>query len=256
MFRSMVHLLRGTRLFRVMLAMLGMWIVSGVATDTSAGVVFQDAFNKGNINQRYEKQGGCFPHSFVQKNGVLRITNRFWEDNRNCRDWTSRKQKGGFYTRRAELKPKPSVTQPRHGGEYEWEFDFKLVKASKKDQFVAWQVISSPWNGFDMALRYEKGKWAVYARKGGAKKSYTKKVIGNAKIGKSETITIRFKRSMGKDGYMQVLRDQDLRFHHRGPTTISKSSTSWAKFGIYKRKPVDSKAEFIADIDNLQISRY
>lgn len=258
MFSSITYLVRGAHHLVIMRAILGMLIVGGIVTGVSADVVFRDSFNSGDLSQRYHKHGGCYPYSFVQKNGILRITNRFWEDNRTCSDWTQRKRAGGHYTRRVELMPKPSVVKPLYGREYEWEFDLKVVKAPKGEYVVVFQVISAPWDGYDIALRYEKGNWSIYARKGGVKKSHVKKKIGKVQVGKWTTMTIRFKRSLGSDGYVQLLINHDLKFHHRGPTTISKDPKSMAKFGIYSGQPHNGKnrSEFIMEFDNLTIERH
>lgn len=224
--------------------------------DPVGDVVFEDNFSQGSISNRYRKQGGCFPYSVNQNNGVLRIVNRYWDDNRNCSDWTSRRKSDGHYSRRTELKPKTSATQPLHGQEFIWSFDLKLVKASTAEDFVAWQVISSPWNGWDMALRYERGYWAAYARKGGSQgRDYEKKRLCKATVGKWVTITIRFKRSINNDGYFQVLMNQDLKMDYEGPTSISKDDNSMAKFGIYRGNPKVTNIEYITEIDNLKITR-
>lgn len=225
--------------------------------DGDGDLVFMDTFSGGDINDRYRKQGGCFPYSVNQDNGILRITNRYWDDNRDCPDWTSRRRSNGNYSRRTELKPKASSTQPRHGQEFEWEFDLKLVKASTQEDFVAWQVISAPWDGWDMSLRYQRGAWVAYARKGGSEsRTYENKTICKAQIGKWVTFTIRFKRSINDDGYFQVLVDQDLKMDYKGPTSLSKEDQTMAKFGIYRGNPKVTDVEYITEIDNLMITRY
>jgi hypothetical protein len=236
---------------------LGLLTVGGMATDASAGVVFQDSFNKGNITDRYTKHGGCYPYSFVQKSGVLRITNRFWEDNRTCSGWAGNKQKGGNYTRRAELRPKSKITQPAYEGEYEWEFDLKVVKAPKESYALIFQAIADPFNGIDIGLRIEKDQWVIQVRKGGAKKVHTRQQIGRVQMGKWMTATVRFKRSMEKDGYVQLLINDDLKYNYQGPTTQSQSSQSMAKFGIYNnRQNAKDRSEFIIEFDDLKIERH
>jgi hypothetical protein len=255
MFSSIMHLFRETRQLMRILAILGLLTAGGMATDASAGVVFQDSFNKGKITDRYTKHGGCYPYSFVQKNGVLWITNRFWEDNQTCSGWAGRKQNGSYYKRRAELMPKSKITQPAYDGEYEWEFDLKVAKAPKNRSAMIFQTNAAPYQGFDIGLRIENDQWVI---KGGAKNVKARKTIGRVQRGKWMTVTVRFKRSMEKDGYVQLLINDDLKYNYRGPTTQSKSSQSTAKFGIYNGLPHNGtdRSEFIIEFDDLRIERH
>jgi hypothetical protein len=222
--------------------------------DVSANTLFSDSFNKGRPESRYIKHGGCYPYSFQQKNGTLRIVNKLWEDNRNCSDWVGRPKtyKGNrYYTRRVELIPTSKNATPTYQDEFEWTFDLKFVKVPSTAAAMIFQVIPEPWKGVDIGLRVDRRNLWIHVI-GKSKK------VNSIKTGKWMTITIQFKRSKGSDGYVQLFIDNDLSFSHRGPTTKSSSNNAWAKFGIYNGQYHNGsdRSEFIIDFDDMLVERF
>lgn len=242
-------------LSNLILLVLFLYVVcAGYTKDVSAGSILSDSFNKGRIESRYKKHGGCYPYSFTQKSGILRIENKMWEDNRNCSDWVGKlmtKKGKKYYSRRVELMPKSKNAKPTYQDEFEWTFDLKFVKVPSATAAMIFQVISHPWKGVDIGLRVDRRNLWIHVR-GKSKK------VAPIKTGKWMTITVQFKRSKGSDGYVQLFIDNDLRFRYSGSTTQSTSNDAMAKFGIYNGQYHNGRdrSEFIIDFDDILIERF
>jgi len=156
----------------------------------------------------------------------------------------------------AEALPKDTRTQPLYGVDYEWEFEFRLAKAYQGEHAVLFQVISPPYNGYDMAIRYVKGNIRAEVRAVKDEPRHIGKVIARADD-KTHKYLIRFRRSLGNDGYMQVYLDGTQVFDHRNALTTQSDSNDnpMAKFGIYNggQHGIDPQAEFIGIWDNLRV---
>jgi len=228
----------------------------GSMRDALAGEVFHDSFNSGNIGDRYIRHGGCYSYSFTRSNGALRVTNKMGEDNRNCSNrWGKPKSHKGkkYYTRQVELLPRASSFRPVYKEEYEHRFNIKFSKKSPTE-VVFFQVISYPWKGFDIGLRYYKDHLWLHIHKQGRKK------LIKVETGKWMEFTIRFKRSLNADGYVQFLVDNDLILNYKGPTTQSSrnGSGTMAKYGIYNGSYHNGSDRTTWEVffDNYRVERY
>jgi hypothetical protein len=229
-------------------------VCTGYVRNVLAMEIFSDSFNQGNIGDRYIKHGGCYPYSFTQQDGILRIVNNMWEDNRNCNNtWGKPKYDNGqmYYTRRAELMPKSKSTKSAYNNEYEWIFNLKFVEISLTTAATFFQVISHPFQGFDMALRMDKGNLWAHIRG----KSYK---IRKIDTGIWMTFSMQFKRSLDLDGYFQLFIDNNLVFSYDGITTQSNSEQTMTKFGLYNGKYHNGGDQTMYElwIDDIRVEQY
>lgn len=205
-----------------------------LATFASARTVFTDSFSGGGLFSRYKVRGGC-KECFSKSGGSLKVTNK------------------GGKEKRAELLPKRKSTSTAYNKEIEWQFDVKFTQADKRKFIIFWQTNTRPFKGPDMMLTVQNGKIRAYLRNKGARKSYVRKNIGTAKVGKWMDFKVRFRRHLKKGYFQVVLNGRTVWTYNRGPTTQSSHSDSRTKFGLYSGG--SSRGTWEALFDNLRIIR-
>jgi hypothetical protein len=234
---------------------------------THAQVVFTEDYESGNLNQ-WRQHGGCYDYSFTVvanpagAGKVARVMNRIGDDNRTCDNFAGNPTGDAHpYTHRAELMPEPPIARSQPGVEQWWGQRYFVPQNYPTGLTpIVMQVIASPFQGVDFALRIDQNRrWLVDIRRtpAGAPRNDLHSDLGPVALGTWTNIVVRHKRSQGSDGYLQIWINDKLSLDYRGVTGQSSEPDGFWKHGIYISQNIDSSdfgKEVVLYFDDVKIA--